>query len=628
MLSLLNWPHIIACMAVSAAFAAISAMCLWRDVSMDRRSVDLLGQLLLFLGVQSLHVMVAGVCGALTGECMALTSGVGFAVLLAVPASRRRVVACFRELLVPSCRVILHGFARRPVLALIALAVSFFIVIHALMFVVLAPPLTFDALTYHLSKVAQWVHTGSIYLPDLPIKRVFWPGGMELLNAWWAVFPHHEILIETPGLFFHALAIGAVWVVARNMGVSRHAAGWSALLFAVTPAIVVHGTTCLTDLPTAALFLYLLAIWTSPAVNDASAVRRLFITVAAGCFALGIKPTIAFMTPGLAVAAIPAMGKRDLRALKSIFHASRTIWAVVLSAAFLGGYWYVRNAFRFGNPLYPVVVGTNTVDGIQSGSFSFSSLRTALSMLVVQGGILDGKPIIANLFSMAGWGWTAVCCGIPCSFFLACQSPKFRWLFIGQLVAMCTVLAMVLPDFSCLRFLLWLPAILCVGIVGAIALGNLPRPIVWCFIALAAWTAFLNLGSGLTNATGISWRKQWTAIGKRTGQNWAIQARFAAFVPDDEDIAVFMYKEGPLYLLYGPGFSRGVFTIEAADKPHDFAKILDDAGLRFLYFDDFLNHFPQARESLMEQLEAGLMTDLRLGLYIRGSEIPEEKGRR
>ena len=505
---------------------------------------------------------------------------------------------------------------------------TLYILIHALLFIVLAPPLTFDALTYHLSKVAQWIHTGSIYLPDLPIKRVFWPSGMELLNAWWAVFPHHEILIETPGLFFHVLAIGAVWVVARNMGVSRHAAGWAAVLFAVTPAIVVHGATCLTDLPTAALFLYLLALWTCPSSSDESAVRRLFITVAAGCFALGIKPTIAFMVPGLAVSAIPALGKRDLRALKSLTHASRTVWAVALAAAFLGGYWYVRNAVRFGNPLYPVVVGANTVDGIQSGSFSLSSLRTALSMLIVKKGILDGRPVIANLFGMVGWGWTAVCCGIPCSAFLAFKSRKFRWLFIGQLVAMCTVLAMVISDFSCLRFLLWMPSILCVGLVGALVSGHLPRPIVWCFMALAAWTAFLNLGSGLTNATGISWRKQWIAPGRRQSRNGAIQARFAAYVPDDEDVAVFMYKEGQLYLVYGPGFSRGVFTIEAEDKPYDFAQILDDAGLRFLYYDDFLNHFPQAKESLRKQLEAGLMTDLRVGLYIRGSEIPEKKGPR
>ena len=628
MLSSLNWPHIIASMTVSAAFAAVVATFLWRGVSLGRRSVDLLGLLLLFLGIQSLHVMIAGLCGVLTGDCIALTSCVGLAVALAIPACRRRVAECIRELLVPSFKVILHGMVQRRVLALAVLGVSLYFVIHALMFVVLAPPLTFDALTYHLSKVAQWVHTGSIYLPDLPIKRVFWPSGMELLNAWWAVFPHHEVLIETPGLFFHALAIGAVWVVARNMGVSRHAAGWAAVLFAITPAIVVHGTTCLTDLSTAAIFLYLLALWTSPASSDESAVRRLFITVAAGCFALGIKPTIAFMVPGLAVSAIPAVGRRDFRALKSWTHVSRTVWAVVLAAAFLGGYWYVRNAIRFGNPLYPVVVGTNTEDGIQSGSFSLSSLRAALSLLIVQGGIFDGRPIIANLYYMAGWGWTAVCCGVPCSLFLAFKSVKFRWLFIGQVVSMCTVLAMVLSDFSCLRFLLWMPSILCVGLVGALVSGHLPRPIVWCFMALVAWTAFLNLGSGLTNATEISWRKQLCAPGKRIGRNAVIQGRFARFVPDDEDVAVFMYKEGPLYLVYGPGFSRGVFTIEAADKPHDFAKILDDAGLRFLYYDDSLDHFPQATESLRKQVEAGLMTDLSVGLYIRGSVIPERKGQR
>lgn len=615
-------PGIILEMAIAAVFACLGALSLAPGIGIGRRATDLLGLLLLFLGVQSLHVLVAGWCGHLTRSFLAATAAAGIVALLAVPASRRAIADSVRHLLAPACRELFRGLARNPLFAIAAAIVAGYVAIHAFLFVVLAPPLTFDALTYHLSKVAHWIHTGSLYLPDLPIKRVFWPSGMELLNTWWAVFPHHEIIIETPGLFFHVLATGSVWAIARNMGLGRRAANWGALLFSVTPAVVVHGTTCLTDLPTASVFLFLLALWTSPASSEDTARRRWLLTFAAGCFSLGVKPTIAFMVPGLVLAAVPALRRHDAAALRSLLKAPRVAWGIALAAALLGSFWYIRNAIRFGNPLYPVVVGSETTDGIQSGAASLNSLRTALSMLIVDGGLFDGQPIIANLYRMTGWGWTAVCCGLPCSLLFALRSKPFRWLLLGQITALCTVLAMVRPDFSCLRFLLWIPAILAVGLVGALAAGGLPRPIVWCLAALAAWTALFNLGSGLTNATKIDWRRQFSAPGKRQHLNAAIQGRFADFVPPNEDIAVFLHREGKLYLVYGPGFTRGVFTIEAEDAPVDFAKALDDAGLRFLFYDDWPSRFPLAAESLRRQIEAGLMTDLRTGLFVRGSQIP------
>ncbi len=612
-------------MAVSAAFAGVAALLLWRSVSVGRRSLDLLSLLLLFLGIQSLQVLISGWLGLLTRNFMTVTSLVGLVACLASPASRRRIAACRREMIAPVMQTLRRGIVSSPALALGAAVCAVYILLHAAMFIVLAPPLTFDALTYHLSKVAQWIHTGSLYLPDLPIKRVFWPSGMELLNAWWAVFPHHEILIEAPGLFFHALAIGAVWTIARNIGLGRRAAGLAAILFSVTPAIVVHGTTCLTDLPTAALLLYLLALWTFPAPNEETARRRLFVTFSAGCFAVGIKPTIAFMAPGIAITAIPVLRKQDALALRSLFKASRTLWVLALAAAMLGSFWYIRNALRFGNPLYPVEIGQVTDDGLQSGAFSLTSLRMGLSMLLVEGGLFDGRLVIANLYRMTGWGWTAVSCGLPAALLFAVQSHRFRYLLIGQIVAVCTILGMVEPSFSCLRFLIWIPAILCIGFAGALRQSDLPRPIVCLLLVIAFWTTLLNLGSGLTNATGIDWLKQLKAPGKRPGPKAVTQARFARFVPPHEDIAVFMNREGNLYLAYGPGFTRGVFTIEASDTPVDFAKALDEAGLRFLYYHDLAGFYPRALESLQRQIDEGLMTDLRAGLYVRGSEVPSQE---
>lgn len=608
-------------MAGAFTFATLSACLFHRDVRTGRRALDLAVLLVIFLGVQSLHVMIAGLCGLLSGFWLGASSFAGIIAFALVPRLRRRIGECLRGLVLPTARDLAAASRRNPVLATCAMAVAAYVAFHAFLFVVLAPPLTFDALTYHLSKVAQWIHSGSLFLPDLPVKRVFWPSGMELLNCWWAVFPHDELLIETPGLFFQALATLAIYVLAQNMGIRNRPAAWSALAFAITPAIVGHGSSCLTDLPTAALFFMLLALWTVERMDEASAIRRWILSAVVLLFAIGVKPTIMFMLPGAIVSAAPFLRRRDLTALASIRKIAPSLLVLAAGALFLGSFWYLRNTVRFGNPLYPVVAGSATEDGIQSGAFSLRNLKLALEMLVAHGGILDGAPIVPNLCRMTGWGWFAVACGIPCSVFYALKSRRFAFLLAGQIVAALTVLGFVLADFSCLRFLLWLPGPLAVGVAGAVSRGGLPKPIAAALALAAAMASFLNLFTGLSNAPNIDWTKQILAIGKRPGIRGASQQRIALFVPDNEDIAVFMWREGPLYIAYGPRFTRQPFTIEAHDGDVDFAGELDAAGLRFLFYPDFPRTFPLAAAALRRQIDAGLMRDM--GCYLF-SRVPPE----
>ncbi|MBQ9727732.1 MAG: hypothetical protein IJV65_09535 [Kiritimatiellae bacterium] len=610
-------PFALAQMAVCFAFAAVCAALVWRDARTGRPALDAMTLALAFLGTQALHVMAAGLCGRLDGAFLGWTGAAGLAAAFALPAGRRRLRECAAGLLRPAWRRLRGGLRRRPFLAVCAAAAAAYVALHAAMFVVLAPPLTFDALTYHLSKVAQWIHAGSLSLPDLPVKRVFWPSGMELLDAWWAVFLHHELLVEAPGLFFHALAALGVWCLARNVGLGRRASGWAAVLFAVTPAVVGHGATCLTDLPTAALFYYVLALWTFPAADAETARRRWLLCAAALFFAAGVKPTIAFMLPGAALAAVPALRAADFRAARGVLRAPRVLWLLVAAALFLGAFWYVRNAVRFGNPLYPVVAGAETADGIQSGAFSLDSLRQALRMLAGPGGLWDGDAVVPNLRRMTGWGWFAVACGLPCSVFFALRSRRFLFLALGQLLAAAVVLGSVRPDSTCLRFLLWTPGPLCVGFAGAVARGGLPRPVRCALGAAAAWTTLLNLFTGLSNAPRIDWIAQTSAVGRRAGLLAAVQERIGRHVPPDEDMAVFMGREGPLYLVYGPGYRRGCFTIEARDAPVDFAARLDEAGLRFLFYPGWPGVCPAAGESLRRQVESGLLADLGCGLFVR-----------
>lgn len=617
-------------MAASFAFATMAACLAHREIRSGRMSQDIVTLLIVFLGVQSLQIMVAGLCGLLTGAWVGGASSVGLVLLATVPCLRRRICECLRGLARPLILELAGGVRRNPCLAAFAMITVGYVALHVVMFVVISPPLTFDALTYHLSKVAQWLHSESIYLPDLPVKRVFWPSGMELLNCWWALFTHNELFIEMPGLFFHALAAMAVFAVARNMGLGRRPSAYAALVFALTPAIVGHGSTCLTDLPTAALLYSLLALWTRTSDNAIDSNRRWLLSAAILFLAIGVKPTIVFMLPAVAIPAIPFLRRRDFTALTSVHRAPAVLWTLAALALFLGSFWYVRNAIRFGNPLYPVVAGTNSSDGMQSGTFSLANLAFSLRMLIVNRGILDGGPIVPNLYRMTGWGWFAVACGIPCSVFFALSSRRFAFLLAGQVAAMLVVLGTVAPYSSCLRFILWIPGALAIGFVGAVVAGRLPRPVTLALTGAAVATSALNLFTGLSNAPRIDWVRQAHHVGYRSNALGYHQKAIAINVPENEDIAVFMGREDPLYLAYGPSFRRGVRTIDAVDGDIDFAGALDEAGVRFLFLPAAPGSYPTAMQALQRQIDEGSIIRLARGLYVRnqaGASTDKEETR-
>lgn len=609
-------------LAAGLAFAGLSAAALWPVLRTGRRSADFASLVFAFLGVQVAMVVVPGALGAFRGPALGAFSAAGAAGLLAAPATRRRIRACLAELLLPLARELPRAAAAHPFLAAAWAAFGAFLLLRGWMFVLLMPPTSFDTLTYHLPKVAQWVQTGSIHLPDLPIKRVFWPSGSECLNAWWAVFPRSDLLVNVPGHFSLALVALATHALARNAGVGRAGAAWCALTAALVPAYPVHAATCLNDLPVVAGYLYLAALWSRRAADEAAARTRWALTAAAACFTVGVKPTIAFLSPGLVLLAAANAGKADWLALRRPGRLSAGAWALVAAAAALGSYWYLRNWARFGSPLYPVVLGESSEDGIQSGAFSFASLRTALSMLVPSGGLFDGKPVIANLWKMAGWGWFAVGCGLPASAAAALLSRRYRSLLAAFLLSAACVLGSVVPDSSCLRFLLFFPPVLCVGFFVFLEEARPPAALRAALAALAAGAAVLCAGSAFTNAGALDWTRL-RAHPRSTFSNLRpLWLRLAQKIPEDAPVAACLWREDPLYLLYGPRFTRRIETLETLGEGESAADWLDARGVRHLFFPRWQEWNPAVGDAVRRDLEAGRLEHVGLGIFVRKEDEP------
>lgn len=58
------------------------------------------------------------------------------------------------------------------------------------------PPYVWDTLTYHLPNVAEWVQKARIYTIKAATARTNWPMTFEVFETWFAVFLHHDILIQ------------------------------------------------------------------------------------------------------------------------------------------------------------------------------------------------------------------------------------------------------------------------------------------------------------------------------------------------------------------------------------------------------------------------------------------------
>src|SRR5204863_2985827 len=75
-----------------------------------------------------------------------------------------------------------------------------------------------DAVAYHLPKLGEWIRAGGFTREMGLHPHTTFPAGFELVEAWWVVFPRHDLLIEMAGVEFLALAFSATYALARWLG--------------------------------------------------------------------------------------------------------------------------------------------------------------------------------------------------------------------------------------------------------------------------------------------------------------------------------------------------------------------------------------------------------------------------
>jgi hypothetical protein len=205
-------------------------------------------------------------------------------------------------------------------------------------------PTDWDSLTYHLPLVDQWLATGNLYVPG--VVKWFFPGNSELLALWMVApfsgdffaplnnFPSIILLVLSAIHLGHILGLGTLLSHLAAFGM-------------VSNYIVRHQLiTNKNDVAAASLFLACLVYGLRHAFDS----RNTNLVMAAICLGLcaGVK-YYALLYACLALL-ILLVCVWSLRGSHLAFRAATVYFSGLL---LLGAYWYARNFWLTGTPVYP-----------------------------------------------------------------------------------------------------------------------------------------------------------------------------------------------------------------------------------------------------------------------------------
>jgi hypothetical protein len=211
-----------------------------------------------------------------------------------------------------------------------------------------------DGPIYHLYFAARWWQAGRIFLVATPFGETaapYFPAVGDMWLTWLFVVGGGDRLARVGQMPFLVVAALVVYALARQANVRPSAAALATCWFATVSPLLVFTVEPVVD--TIFLAGYLLAFYCAARyVRGDDDTASLFLAGLAAGGAVGTKaPGIVFIPPllgALAVVAVTRAGGFTRRA--------RDIAVVFLSPLILGGYWFARNAWLTGNPLYPLEV--------------------------------------------------------------------------------------------------------------------------------------------------------------------------------------------------------------------------------------------------------------------------------
>lgn len=452
----------------------------------NNTAINAMAYLFLVIFITTFFTLTMGLIGLLKPLPMLIASLVGLLIIFTIPGLREQIRGAPKEihsflskvhrwwLEMPSW---MRGFT------IIAIAVS---IVRFAFLIWTLPPFVWDALTYHLTNVAEWTQRGRIMIFPTTVERIYLPANFEVLMSWFTVFIHHDVVVEAAGIPAYLLALLAVIAIGRSLGLNRSPTVMAALAYASTPGFLLAVTGAKNDPLVAAIFLTMIAIvmnldQTDHDVSVDNPMGQLTLLICAFLYGVGTKPYIAHLMLGLfALILLLGLSRRNLKKwldlITNSFHQYRqssslrrlVLVALLIGALTLGSYWYLRNVYLEGNPFYPITVQKGEGFSLETShgqALGFGRLIENIRDFIQKFGDKN-QAITPSLPFTTGWGWFSYGLGVASLVWAFVRRPKLRLLTLAFVISLATLfLSSPVTPFN-MRYAAWFPALLSLAFAG------------------------------------------------------------------------------------------------------------------------------------------------------------------
>ena len=192
---------------------------------------------------------------------------------------------------------VLKGLKRDKFLFVMSLGLLFFVFITVL-FNIFLPILNFDAMTYHLNRVAFWMSQGSLVHFEIPCEHnLVMPINSEILYLWILVFLKQDIGLRFFAFCGYVMCAFSVYNILAYFGYSERKKLWSVIIFSSFASVVAQASSLETDVLIAGLilssiYLYLVGL-------KEKTIPMMFFSSLAYALAIGTKSPAVIALPGV-----------------------------------------------------------------------------------------------------------------------------------------------------------------------------------------------------------------------------------------------------------------------------------------------------------------------------------------
>ena len=341
---------------------------------------------ILLLGTALGQRLLKGLSFASLGESLIFSAGIGLGILslltlglgllgLLYPWLFYALSLGLALLLLPQILSLLKGATQFRLPSRPPLFIGLYLVatLSLSFLLALAPPISFDALLYHLVGPKLYIQEHRIWAVDN--FALYHPSLVEMLFTW-GMLLKGDIVAKLIHYLYGLLAGAAIFLLAKRY-LSSKIGWWSLALVWSMPMVWVVMGWAYTDL---GLVLYeVLAFFALLNWLRFKEGKWLLLSGALSGFAMGVKYT-AFVVPLSLALLILYQGVRERQRASSLF---RSLFLFALPALLVASPWYLRNLYLVGNPFYPFIFGGKDWDHFLSRWYEQPGTGLGLSWRII-----------------------------------------------------------------------------------------------------------------------------------------------------------------------------------------------------------------------------------------------------